>query len=162
MSWGILTPRWYLGKIISTWMPETMKTWHTSNYLSIYLSKITRSANSVWTSQCLKNKMLIQTEKKFIILSTCFKFEDHVWIKTLKCRLFNTLVSETWPRRYSITPQIWQMIKFNTLFGIFKRTNLNISQKQPWSNFMWELVIRIAYTKVNLLSFMRNISIYSL
>lgn len=37
-----------------------------------------------------------------------------------------------------------------------------ISQKQPWTRFTQELVIRIAYTKVNLLSFMRNISIYSL
>lgn len=42
-------------------------------------------------------KQNVNTDRKeqFIILSPCFKFEDHFWIKTFSVDCFNTLVSKT-------------------------------------------------------------------
>ena len=83
----------------------------------------------------------------------------------------NRLLSEVFVSNLQTTPGSKRLIadrithrffKFSTLIGNFEKKKLNKSQTQPWTRFTQELVIRIAYTKVSLLSFMRNMSIYSL
>lgn len=90
--------------------------------------------------------MLIQTEKNSLL--------SEVFVSNLQ--------TTSGSKRLIADRLTHRLFKFSTLIGNSEKKKLNKSQKQPWTRFTWELVIIIAYTKVSLLSFMRNMSIYSL